>query len=353
MKYKKISAFISSNYESLKAERDVIIKSLLDAGMIPICMEYFTATSSRNFDDLKVRIDQSDLFIMLLGPNYGSVDENGISWTQREYEYACSQNKTTYLILSKKYMQMKQSAKQGAAITESEQKQIKFAEGIEFTQTEEDNRPLNRIMGQIIANIDVSKCKGWLRDDGINDDKQTEQKIFKPSDILGKWYHVHLKERNKDYIRLGTVEISQKENTGNVIYRLNAKNYDVLRYEPEQDKIVLDRLNRTTWSGDYYFKDKDTLVGIYEASRETRGKYDSWEVDKGIYKGIHELNIVEKNYEFVSDESKYMFEGTFHDVYPSPKAGLVYMFRTENERYNFLKEYFDDVLRRKNSADIS
>lgn len=352
MKYKKISAFISSNYESLKAERDVVIKSLLDAGMIPICMEYFTATSSKNFDDIKVRIDQSDIFIMILGSEYGSTDEDGISWTQREYEYACAQNKITYVILSKKFTKMAQSVNSGAKLTDAQQKQIKFAEGIKFTQKEEDSKSLDRIMGQIIANADFSDCIGWQRDDGKNNNEKAGFNSVDPKEILGRWYHVHLKEVNKDYIRLGTVDISQKENTCNVIYRLRAKNYDVLRYEPESDKIVLNRLNRTTWSGDYHFKDEDTLIGIYEATRETKGKYDSWEVDKGIYKGIHELNIVEKSYDPASGESKYMFEGTFHDVVPSPKMGLVYMFRTENERYNFLKEYFDDVLRRKCRADI-
>lgn len=350
MKYKKISAFISSNYESLKDERDVIIKSLLDAGMIPICMEYFTTTSSSNFDDIKVRIDQSDLFIMILGSEYGSTDKDGKSWTQREYEYAYEQNKITYVILSKKFTEMAQ-ANSGTNLTNDQQKQIKFAEGIEFAQRE-DSRSLDSIMRQIITN-DFSNCIGWQRDDGKNSNQKTGLYAVNPEEILGTWYHVHLKGANEDYIRLGTVELSQDKNTDNVIYRLRAKNYDVLRYEPELDKIVLDRSNRTTWSGDYHFKDEDTLIGIYEAKRETKGKYDSWEVDEGVYKGIHELNIVKKSHDFDSSESKYMFEGTFRDVVPSPKRGHVYMFRTEIERYNFLKEYYNDVLRRKCRADIS
>ena len=50
MEYKKYSAFISSNYESLRSERIELINCLLDAQIIPICMEHFTATSSENFD---------------------------------------------------------------------------------------------------------------------------------------------------------------------------------------------------------------------------------------------------------------------------------------------------------------
>lgn len=355
MKYKKISAFISSNYESLKDERNIVINSLLDAGMIPICMEYFTAASSKNFDDIKIRIDQSDLFIMILGSEYGSTDENGISWTEREYEYACDQNKITYVILSKKFSEMAQAASNGAKLTDARQKQLNFAKRIKFPQKEEDGRPLDRIMRQILSSNDFSECIGWQRNDGGADKSAEKSNLFVLKEILGQWFHVHLKEVNNDYIRLGTVDIKQKENDCNIVYKLEAEasNYDVLRYDPETDTFDLNDLSITRWNGDYHFKDANTLIGIYVTRRETNGKYDDWAVEEGIYKGIHELKIVKKNNAPASGEGKYRFEGTFQDVYPSPKKGQLYMFRTEKERNGFLKKYFDDVLRRKCRADLS
>ena len=93
MEYKKYSAFISSNFESLKNERMELISCLLDAQMIPICMEHFTATTSENFEYIMYLIDQSDIFIMILGEVYGSCDSMGKSWTENEYEYAIKAKK--------------------------------------------------------------------------------------------------------------------------------------------------------------------------------------------------------------------------------------------------------------------
>ena len=53
MEYKKYSAFVSSHFTSLKKERTELISGLLDAQMIPICMEHFTVTTSEKFDDIK------------------------------------------------------------------------------------------------------------------------------------------------------------------------------------------------------------------------------------------------------------------------------------------------------------
>lgn len=83
---KVYTAFISSAFESLRDERNIVINALLDMRVLPIGMEHFTASSSGEFSDIQELIDESDFFIMLMGKFYGSCDKNGISWTEREYE---------------------------------------------------------------------------------------------------------------------------------------------------------------------------------------------------------------------------------------------------------------------------
>lgn len=40
---KKYQIFVSSTYEDLKAERDLVIKAILEMGHIPVGMEMFSA----------------------------------------------------------------------------------------------------------------------------------------------------------------------------------------------------------------------------------------------------------------------------------------------------------------------
>jgi hypothetical protein len=54
-------------------------------------MENFTATDERGWKTICRVIDDSDYYVLILGGLYGSIDQSkGISWTQREYEYATS-----------------------------------------------------------------------------------------------------------------------------------------------------------------------------------------------------------------------------------------------------------------------
>jgi len=56
-------------------------------------MEGFSATPDRGWDTITRTIDASDYYVVLIAGRYGSIDaETGVSWTEREYEYAKSKN---------------------------------------------------------------------------------------------------------------------------------------------------------------------------------------------------------------------------------------------------------------------
>lgn len=88
---KKYTVFVSSTYEDLKAERQKVIESLLSLNCFPIGMEYFNASDDSQWEVIKNLIDESDYYILIIAGRYGSIDEtSGISYTQKEYEYAKS-----------------------------------------------------------------------------------------------------------------------------------------------------------------------------------------------------------------------------------------------------------------------
>lgn len=84
----KYQVFISSTYKDLEEERESIIKAVLEMYHIPIGMEMFSAEDEEQWEIIRRTIDVSDYYVLILGLRYGSKTSDGISFTQKEYEYA-------------------------------------------------------------------------------------------------------------------------------------------------------------------------------------------------------------------------------------------------------------------------
>lgn len=85
----KYQVFISSTYRDLHEERDAVAWRVLSARHIPVGMENFTASDERGWKTIQNRLDETDYYVLILAGLYGTVDDaTGVSWTQREYEYA-------------------------------------------------------------------------------------------------------------------------------------------------------------------------------------------------------------------------------------------------------------------------
>lgn len=98
----KYQVFISSTYGDLRVEREAVTWALLTARHIPVGMEAFTATDDRGWQTIKSAIDRSDYYILLVAGRYGSTDEDGLSWTQKEYNYATSKGIPTLVFIRSK-----------------------------------------------------------------------------------------------------------------------------------------------------------------------------------------------------------------------------------------------------------
>ena len=84
----KYQVFISSTYKDLEEERESIIKAVLEMYHIPIGMEMFSAEDEEQWEIIRRTIEVSDYYVLILGLRYGSKTSDGISFTQKEYEYA-------------------------------------------------------------------------------------------------------------------------------------------------------------------------------------------------------------------------------------------------------------------------
>lgn len=87
---KRYQVFISSTFSDLQEAREKVLKILLSIDCIPSGMEFFPASDDEQFEFIKRIIDDCDYYLLIVAGRYGSVAADGISYTQKEYEYAIS-----------------------------------------------------------------------------------------------------------------------------------------------------------------------------------------------------------------------------------------------------------------------
>jgi len=90
--YKKHQIFISSTYEDLAEERKAIFEAILEEGHMPAGMELFATSEKSKWSYITERIEDCDYYILIIAHRYGSVDDDGISFTEKEYRYALEKN---------------------------------------------------------------------------------------------------------------------------------------------------------------------------------------------------------------------------------------------------------------------
>ncbi|AMN67031.1 DUF4062 domain-containing protein [Psychrobacter sp. P11G5] len=85
---KRYQVFVSSTFADLKNERSNVIQTLMEMDCIPAGMELFPALDEEQFEFIKKVIDDSDYYLLIIGGRYGSLSDEGISYTEMEYDYA-------------------------------------------------------------------------------------------------------------------------------------------------------------------------------------------------------------------------------------------------------------------------
>jgi uncharacterized protein DUF4062 len=85
---KRYQVFISSTFRDLIEERQAVLKAVLELDQMPAGMELFPASDDTAWRLIKDVIEGSDYYVVVVGGRYGSLDETGIGYTEREYDYA-------------------------------------------------------------------------------------------------------------------------------------------------------------------------------------------------------------------------------------------------------------------------
>lgn len=85
---KKYQIFISSTFLDLIEERKMAIDAIMQLKQIPVGMELFGSMGEEQFSYIKEKIRESDYYLLIIGGKYGTLNANGISYTEAEYDFA-------------------------------------------------------------------------------------------------------------------------------------------------------------------------------------------------------------------------------------------------------------------------
>lgn len=180
LKSTKYQVFISSTYSDLAEEREKIIKAILEMYHIPIGMEMFSAEDEDQWEIIRRTIEVSDYYILVLGLRYGSKTSEGISFTQKEYEYALERKIPILAFVMKDTVPLPMDKRDNdlLEINNFREMVLKNSKMAQFWETKDE----------LIKNVSVSLMKqimqkpgvGWSRGDqvGVNDALSKELSVL-------------------------------------------------------------------------------------------------------------------------------------------------------------------------------
>jgi hypothetical protein len=170
---KVYQVFVSSPYADLHDERKHVSETLAKAGYISAGMELFPATSQEQLEFIKRVIDRSDYYVVIVAGTYGSLADDGVSFTEKEYEYAVSKNIPILAFLHKNPEAM------ASGKTERDQKLIKKLDAfrtklkancvVDFWS--DYNDLCTKVVIAVGQSVNLAPGIGWVRGDQPIDPK--------------------------------------------------------------------------------------------------------------------------------------------------------------------------------------
>ena len=85
---KRYQVFVSSTFNDLENERRAVFHSLMMMRFIVAGMEWFPAATEAQWKVVTRAIDDSDFYVLIIGGRYGSTTSEGLSFTEKEFDYA-------------------------------------------------------------------------------------------------------------------------------------------------------------------------------------------------------------------------------------------------------------------------
>ena len=183
MKDKKLQVFVSSTFEDMKEERQAAVEAILSSENIPAGMELFAAGDESQMTVIKRWIEESDVYMLILGGRYGSIEKNtGKSYTHLEYEYAVSLNKPLFsIVISDDALEKKVNEKGTSVIEKENTKELKAFKNLVLQNLVEfysDKKDIKLAIYKTLSDFVYRKeLVGWIKGDNRVNTAQLAEEI--------------------------------------------------------------------------------------------------------------------------------------------------------------------------------
>lgn len=186
---KRYQVFVSSTYDDLQEERKEVMQALLELDCIPAGMELFPASSEEQWSLIKRVIDDSDYYVLIIGGRYGSVNSEGKSYTQMEYEYALSVGKPIIAFLPKNPDNIPNGKCESSRAGKKKLEDFKMLASKKLVKFWTDPANLGSLVSRsVIMLIKNFPANGWVRAENIVDESSIKEisRLQKENDALRK-----------------------------------------------------------------------------------------------------------------------------------------------------------------------
>lgn len=192
---KKYQVFISSTYTDLIEERQKAVEAILTAGHIPAGMELFHAGDETQKELISEWIEDSDIYVLILGGRYGSLDSDGMGYTHWEYEKAKELGKPIFsLVLTEDYLNKKVEDKKLKAtdLSYKDEKLVAFRDEV-MSKIVSNIDNIVQIEAEVIKSINriikkrENDLEGWIKGSNLKElEALREEKQKLTSDLLNR-----------------------------------------------------------------------------------------------------------------------------------------------------------------------
>src|SRR5258706_1618873 len=167
---KRLQVFVSSTFDDLITERQAAVEAILTAGHIPAGMELFTSGDESQMEVIKQWIDESDVYLLILGGRYGNIEPTtGKSYIQLEYEYAVEKNKPLFAcVIKPPAIEVRVKLHGTKVIETSEPKKLEAFRTVvlsKLVKMWEDTKDIKIAISETLAHlIRRDDLRGWVRE---------------------------------------------------------------------------------------------------------------------------------------------------------------------------------------------
>lgn len=159
--------FVSSTYSDLIDERKKVSEAVAKAGYVAEGMEIFPASSQHQMGFIERVIDRCDYYILILAGRYGSVSLDGLSYTEKEFQYARSKGIPVLAFIRSNLDEL--PVKDTEKNVESQKKLDKLIEGLKSDTLVDFWKNPDELSTKALAALSQARVTfegvGWIRAD--------------------------------------------------------------------------------------------------------------------------------------------------------------------------------------------